>query len=321
MSDTLFELSCNQTITPTIGTYTGADNNTPVYELVDSAYYLKNTSPHGYYHFDVTNIASRMKVSFDCIFNNKDNFNWIFLFENTLGQNWWGIGSYYSSLELRGVSNSKQTLKTNIANGTILHIDIQIEHLTSANTVSVSIDNNEVLNIILPSTYELSVFEMLGNTVGYTSNCYIKDLSIVTYGTYYLNESGVAEIWANTKNYITAQLLNKSNVGHKHSASDITSGLANVATSGSYDDLSNKPTIPKKTSELINDRNFISGVSWEEIENKPSTFTPSAHTHTISDITDIKEKWNYDSDKNAIIVSNGLDEWTYDSQSNSIIVS
>lgn len=27
--------------------------------------------------------------------------------------------------------------------------------------------------------------------------------------------------------------------------------------------------------------------SWDEIENKPSTFTPSAHTHTVADITDI----------------------------------
>ena len=59
----------------------------------------------------------------------------------------------------------------------------------------------------------------------------------------YTDGSGVAEIWANTKNYIAAQLLGKSNVGHTHSASDITSGLATVATSGSYNDLSNKPTL------------------------------------------------------------------------------
>ena len=59
----------------------------------------------------------------------------------------------------------------------------------------------------------------------------------------YTDGSGVAEIWANTKNYITSQLLGKSNVGHTHSASDITSGLATVATSGSYNDLSNKPTL------------------------------------------------------------------------------
>lgn len=35
-----------------------------------------------------------------------------------------------------------------------------------------------------------------------------------------------------------------------------TTNLAKVATSGSYDDLSNKPTIPSKTSELTNDSGF-----------------------------------------------------------------
>lgn len=31
--------------------------------------------------------------------------------------------------------------------------------------------------------------------------------------------------------------------------------------------------------------------SWNEIEDKPSTFTPSAHTHTVADITDISTKY------------------------------
>ena len=38
----------------------------------------------------------------------------------------------------------------------------------------------------------------------------------------YVNGNGVSEIWANTKNYITAQLLGKSNVGHTHTMSDVT---------------------------------------------------------------------------------------------------
>lgn len=74
----------------------------------------------------------------------------------------------------------------------------------------------------------------------------------------YTNGSGVAEIWANTKNYIAAQLLGKSDVGHTHSASEIT---------------------------------------------------------------DLQERWDYDSDSNAILVRGGSDTWSYDSQSNSIIVS
>jgi hypothetical protein len=64
--------------------------------------------------------------------------------------------------------------------------------------------------------------------------------------TKYTDGSGVAEIWANIKNYIAAQLLGKSNTGHTHTKSEITDfpSLATVATSGSYEDLTNKPTIP-----------------------------------------------------------------------------
>lgn len=38
----------------------------------------------------------------------------------------------------------------------------------------------------------------------------------------YTDGSGVSEIWANTKNYIAARLLGKSDVGHTHTMSDIT---------------------------------------------------------------------------------------------------
>lgn len=63
--------------------------------------------------------------------------------------------------------------------------------------------------------------------------------------------------------------------------------LSNVANSGDYNDLINTPSIPSKVSELVNDSNYISGVSWEEIENKPQVYTPDTHTHVMSDITDL----------------------------------
>lgn len=47
-----------------------------------------------------------------------------------------------------------------------------------------------------------------------------------------------------------------SNVSNKLVTSDL---LATVATSGSYNDLSNKPTIPSKTSQLTNDSGYITG--------------------------------------------------------------
>lgn len=57
----------------------------------------------------------------------------------------------------------------------------------------------------------------------------------------YTDGSGVAEIWANIKNYVTAQLLGKSNTGHTHVKSEIT----------------DFPTIPTKTSDLTNDSGFL----------------------------------------------------------------
>lgn len=51
---------------------------------------------------------------------------------------------------------------------------------------------------------------------------------------------------------------NKTEVDNLLSAKVNSSDLSTVATSGSYNDLSNKPTIPTKTSDLTNDSNFVS---------------------------------------------------------------
>ena len=40
--------------------------------------------------------------------------------------------------------------------------------------------------------------------------------------TKYVNNNGVSEMWLNIKNWVTSQLLSKSDVGHTHSMSDIT---------------------------------------------------------------------------------------------------
>lgn len=55
---------------------------------------------------------------------------------------------------------------------------------------------------------------------------------------------GVQSDWAETDEQSMSYIKNKPT-------------LSVVATSGSYDDLTNKPTIPSKTSELTNDSNFL----------------------------------------------------------------
>lgn len=60
---------------------------------------------------------------------------------------------------------------------------------------------------------------------------------------------------------------------------DAVAGLATVATSGSYNDLSNKPSIPTKTSDLTNDSSFVVSTdlatvatsgSYNDLTDKPS---------------------------------------------------
>ena len=55
---------------------------------------------------------------------------------------------------------------------------------------------------------------------------------------------GVQSDWAETDDQSMSYIKNKPE-------------LSSVATSGNYDDLINKPTIPSKTSELTNDSNFL----------------------------------------------------------------
>ena len=94
----------------------------------------------------------------------------------------------------------------------------------------------------------------------------------------YLNGNGLSEAWTNTKNYIASQLLGKSNVGHTHSASEITDfpTLATVATSGSYADLSNKPTIPTVNNATL---------TIQKNGTTVKTFTANASSNVTANIT------------------------------------
>ena len=107
----------------------------------------------------------------------------------------------------------------------------------------------------------------------------ITDLSAETIN--YVNKPGLAEIWANIKNYITAQLLGKSNTGHTHVKSEITDfpSLSTVATSGSYNDLSDKP------SPYI-----------------PPTFTYDSSTETLAVSNTTATVFNYDSNTETLEV-------------------
>lgn len=102
-----------------------------------------------------------------------------------------------------------------------------------------------------------------------------------------------------TESEIDTKLNGKQNVinsSNKLAASNV-SGLATVATNGSYNDLANKPTIPTIPSTW----------EWNAIANKPSTFTPSSHTHDDRYYTESETDTKLSTKQNLINASNKLD--------------
>lgn len=71
------------------------------------------------------------------------------------------------------------------------------------------------------------------------------------------------------------------------------SGLDPVATSGSYAQLKNVPErfTPTAHTHSVEDITDLS-IGWDEVADKPSEFPPEQHTHTVSDISDMPEPFS-----------------------------
>ena len=242
------------------------------------------------------------------------------------------IKSFSCDVFLQAVSNFTLLIEFDTVLNTKYSL-VYYPHGTWFNPDSVVFDSNDVLvgvwvTVTYSSTNKTITFDNGTNQLVRTIDSSIADLNISNFGsryniyltnlgaetsTRYVNKPGLAEIWANIKNYITAQLLGKSNTGHTHtkseitdfpvygntagticegndsrlsdartptahthSASDITSGLATVATSGSYNDLSNKPTIPTVNNATL---------TIQKNGTTVKTFTANASSNVTANIT------------------------------------
>lgn len=70
-----------------------------------------------------------------------------------------------------------------------------------------------------------------------------------------------------------------------------TSSLASVATSGSYNDLSNKPTIPTNNNQLTNGAGYITSASLPDVSN----FITASSTNTLTNKSGNISQWTNDS--------------------------
>lgn len=77
---------------------------------------------------------------------------------------------------------------------------------------------------------------------------------------------------------------------HSHIKSEITDfpTLATVATSGLYNDLSNKPTIPTKISQLTNDSGFITSTPVTSVAGKTGAVTLSKSDVGLGNVENFK---------------------------------
>lgn len=123
---------------------------------------------------------------------------------------------------------------------------------------------------------EVPTFDEEGN---YNKTEWIKG-DIITSNKLNKIEDALYEINAADSNFVTEETLDialrgKANAAHNHPANNIT-GLARVATSGSYNDLSNKPNIPN-TSNLAT-KAELEGKA-PIVHNHDGVYAPTSHTH------------------------------------------
>ena len=88
-------------------------------------------------------------------------------------------------------------------NKVLIGVWVTVTYSSTNKTITFDNGTNQLVRVIDSNIVDLSI----GN-FGSRYNIYLTNLSAET-STRYVNKFGVAEIWANIKNYITAQLLSK----------------------------------------------------------------------------------------------------------------
>ena len=111
------------------------------------------------------------------------------------------------------------------------------------------------------------------NNVTLEGNKTLEELGVPLKTSELTNDSGfISSIPSGyiTESELSDELDNYATLTQLNTKADASS-LSAVALSGSYNDLTNKPTIPSKTSQLTNDSNFVSDANYVHTDNNFTT--------------------------------------------------
>lgn len=192
-------------------------------------------------------------------------------------------------------SGDFKTINSNtiVGSGNISIKPFQQNTITNVSATSLAVNENTVytfgtnptqltLSTIPNSQYESNIYFTAGGnfTLGIPNGTVVYGSASIVSGEHYSiaikdgkvviahdGETGVSVAWAD--------VTGKPN-------------FATVATSGSYNDLSNKPTIPTvptNVSAFTNDAGYITGVDWDDVADKP-TFATVATSGSYDDLDD-----------------------------------
>ena len=275
MNDVYFKASLQNTLTPEVGTFDNVDNKEGTFTLEDGEYYLTNTTSSSYrVYYPTKHIDSvGFTIEFDVKYRHDYSFKWILLFHGNDSTYWHGFGVNEYSLQYRGNSLQNYILidcNSIDSRDKWLHVKCIFDYDHDQNFVDIYIDNVKVNNFIISKDYNIKYIDILGNDVGFVSEAKIKNIIIYKNKEHYLDTNGLTSLWSKIKSLFATktELASKAN----------TSDLSTVATSGDYNDLSNKPVLPQINVDSSDGSWVISG----NVTGNASTATKLATARTIA---------------------------------------
>ena len=175
-------------------------------------------------------------------FNSEGNYN----------KTTWGTGDRITASKLNKMEAGIDGVNKKVASGGTGSVDLSsYAKITDLPTKTSQLTNDSGYITNIPDEY---ITETELNAKGYATTSQIPtvptNVSELTNDAHYVTEQYVDDVVHN------ASISGGYTHPATHPASMIT-GLSTVATSGSYNDLTDKPTIPNKTSQLTNDSDFV----------------------------------------------------------------